>query len=284
MYRWFILLVLSVVLSGLSPVQASPYGLSGVWQMNANGWIFSLEIKENGNNFEGIMRPRNHQAYDTRVAGTVSADGKVEFLRYLGTNNVQNYAGYVFRGIEKNRGMAGVFSHHASQPFGWFAQRASEGNYVAQQQAYKLFAAVPSQSSANFKANAIQRFRVDTTSWDRVPYHITKAIHRQFTIAPGQHVFLSGDEAGTKNWGVDNFLFLEFRYGQSVQRYVIGEHEPVYLDGQRVQKIGPGSFNFAPNAVDFSLHLPTDTPIQLTAYALDYGGAGWVSNVYLLIK
>ena len=285
MRRWMITALLIGIFAWSGMAQASPYGLSGEWRMNANGWIFTLDLQESGNKFEGVMKPLNHQSYDTRVVGTIHEDGKADFARYISGDNVQHYVGYIFRGVEKHRGIAGSFTHNGPQHYGWFAERIGEGLHARPVQVQKLFSAVPSQSSANFKANSVHQLRVETTSWDRVPYHMTKAFTGQIIVAPGQRVYLAGDEAGIKNWGVDNFLYLEFRQGQSVQQFVIGEHEPVILaDGRRPQKVGPGSFTFSPAAVDFAAYLPKNTPIQVKAFALDYGGVGWVSDVYLHVK
>lgn len=148
----------------------------------------------------------------------------------------------------------------------------------------KIFNAVPNQSSSAFKANIYPAVRMETASWDKTPYHMATPFAGQIVVAPEQRVFLAGNAAGTDNWGIDNFLLLEFTTNQGTQCFVIGSNDPVYYHNQRVTQVGPNASSQAPNAVDFAQYLPKNTTIKVKISALDYGGVGGVSNIYLIVR
>ena len=272
---------------------ASPFGLSGEWTMNANGLTYKLVLLENGSMLDGVLKPYQ-QGPDIRVTGKVWPDGKVEFSADQG-GILQQYNGYVFQGGQKNNAMVGLFSHGPHQ-FGWFAERSGQTPqppytphppYVPQPvypslEAQKVFSTATTSMSGNEKAH---RLEVDTI-FNKTPNHITTAFQGYVTLYAGQQLILSGNAAGTEKWRVNEFLFLEFRSGHAVRRFIAGGGlDKVKYDGQLVEKIGSRGSYHSPDEFDFASQLPKNMPIQVTAYALHYGpGIGSVSDVYLIVK
>jgi len=148
----------------------------------------------------------------------------------------------------------------------------------------KIFSNVPNQNSAAFQANRFSDLTVNTSSWDRIPYHMARQFHQVITLGAGQKCFLAGDEAGQKGWSVDNFLYIEIRNKGTVKRLIAGYAEPVYYKGQLVQQIGRQSFSFGPGEIDLTPYIPQGQSVELTVAALDYGGVGYISDLYLIIR
>jgi hypothetical protein len=88
----------------------------GNWLFNANGFKFVLNIStiDSQGHFIGTLRPLNSADPTTTVVGDVASNGRVVFSRTGG----QTFDGFVFRGREQNRHMAGTFDQTA----GWFAE------------------------------------------------------------------------------------------------------------------------------------------------------------------
>lgn len=281
------LCVFAVVLALTGQASASSFNLSGEWKLNANGWVYKMILLEKGDQFEGILHPLNYQSPDTQITGRVFPDGRVEFSSVL-SGIAQQYIGCVFQGGEKNNAMAGFLSQ-GSQQFGWFAERLGQtpqpsfppGTPYAPQTYYpestriKMFSTASIPISGTEKAT---RFEVETI-FEKVPQYITATFSGDVTVQPGQRLILAGNADGTADWRVSGFLFVEFRSGYSVRRFVVGSGlDRVKYNGQLIERVGSRGTDFAP-------YLPQNTPIHVTAYALHYGpGVGSVSDVYLVTK
>lgn len=294
MRYWRILCVLVGLLSCASLTWASPFNLSGEWELNANGMVYKMVLLEKGEQLEGVLYPINHQSSNTQLAGRVFYDGKIE-LYCNNSGKTQQYMGYIFQGVDRNNGMAGLFTLGAQQ-FGWFAERWAQPNpspyisstpYIPQPtyptiRSQKMFSSASTSLSNNQKE---PRLEVDTI-FNKTPDHITTPFNGQVTINPGQKLLLAGNPAGTDKWQVGGFLFLEFRFGYAVKRFVVASGlDKIRCEGQAVEKIGSGGSYHAPDEFDFAPYLPQNLPIDITAYALHYGpGIGSVSDVYLIVK
>lgn len=148
----------------------------------------------------------------------------------------------------------------------------------------RLFSEVPKQGSAAFRSNTYPSVRIATGAWDPVPYHMAPPFTGTVTVDPQQMVMLAGDENGTRPWSIDNFLLFEISSSSGTNRFVVGTVEPVSFDGQGVPQVGPSGFSFSPGSLDLTDLFPKGEPVELKVSALDYGGVGGVSDVYLIIK
>jgi hypothetical protein len=155
---------------------------------------------------------------------------------------------------------------------------------VSRPQKIHLFSNVPFADSSKFKSNTYQEVSIGTTTWDKTPYHLANPYLGTVTVQPGQKCFLAGDSAGQIGWRVDNFLLFEIRNGMEKKRLICGAADPVYYNGERVQQVGSNKFDFNPGEIDLTGYFPQGVPVELKVSALDYGGSGYVSNVYLIIQ
>lgn len=147
--------------------------------------------------------------------------------------------------------------------------------------AIKLFDKVAQKSSSEFKANKCNDVRVDTNQWDRTPYHLTRPFKGQVVIPRGASVFLSSDPNKRTSISVDNFIIIGFSSSAGSGEFVIGQHHPVYMNNRRITKLGPSGFR---QNLELTKKLPQGATVNLWAYALDYGGVGSLSDVYLIVE
>ena len=138
----------------------------------------------------------------------------------------------------------------------------------------KVFSAVPTQPSSNFRAALVRELEVETSQWDRTPYLVTPAFNTTVTVAPGQRVLLAGDASGAAGWSIDNFVVA--RIGG--KRLVLGAGEKV-RDSSGVLESLPGG-----GVTDLTRFFQPGVPTPVMLMALDYGGVGGVSDVYLVVK
>lgn len=101
----------------------------------------------------------------------------------------------------------------------------------------------------------------------------------------GARARLYGDEAATQGWSVDNFLLLEVadKSGRIVRRVAVGFQQGVTAGSEQIDSLGPMRFSFEPGEIDLTSVLPADEPVTVKATALDVGGVGKVSDVYLVL-
>jgi len=159
----------------------------------------------------------------------------------------------------------------------------SQVSQTSTSQTIHLFNSVPKQPSSVFKGNVFQNLRIDTISFDRTPYHINSQVSKTTSINKGQKVFISKDKNGTMPVKIDNFLLFEIRSSSGTKRFLLGNVEPVYYNGNLITHVGNRSF-LIDNTMDLSQFFPKNSNFTLTVSALDYGGEAEMSKVYLQIK
>ncbi len=145
----------------------------------------------------------------------------------------------------------------------------------------QAFKDIPSASSSKFKNNADARFQMSTTQWDRTPYHISEPFFATIVRKPGEKILLAGNEAGTANWRVDNFLYVEISVNGKTDRFHLGHTDPVTYRGQPVVS-RRGGFDQSP--FDLTPFIPENSQAHLKLYALDYGGIGDISDLFVVVQ
>lgn len=147
--------------------------------------------------------------------------------------------------------------------------------------AVQLFAAVPQAYSGVFKPNEDPRFLMDTQDWDQIPYHMTGSFSGEIWVPEGARVTLAGDPANSAPIRIDNFLALEI---DPFPPLIIGAAADVRYRGQLLEQLGDDSYSFPADSIDLTPFFATGATTRVTAHAMDYGGSGHVSDVYLIIE
>lgn len=145
----------------------------------------------------------------------------------------------------------------------------------------RLFSAVPSQDSSVFRNARIPELEVETSTWDRTPYRLAPVFEGTVFVQAGSRISLAGDEAGAGPWSVDNFLL--FEVGAEPHRFVIGAAEPVRYGGSPLEYIARG-YSFGAGEIDLTPYFPPGEVTQFRILALDYGGTGYLSDVFLVVR
>ncbi len=145
----------------------------------------------------------------------------------------------------------------------------------------KLFSAVPRQDSAHFKANTFRDVRINTTYWDRTPYHLNKSIRFRLRVPNGGRVYLSSKTDRRTSIYIDNFLLFIVGSGQGQTVFSVGQVDPLTYKGSPVTRALPISQTPSP---EITQYIPQGFEVSVTVYALDYGGVGGMSEVYLLVR
>lgn len=102
----------------------------------------------------------------------------------------------------------------------------------------------------------------------------------------GARARLYGDANATSGWSVDNFVLLEIldEVGRVRGRVNAGFATGVQVGAEVIDNVGRMTFNFDPGEVDLTSRLPEREPFRLRASALDAGGVGRVSDLYLVLE
>jgi hypothetical protein len=152
-------------------------------------------------------------------------------------------------------------------------------------QRLKLVDAIPSTSSDVFRRNQRPDLTMHTGSWDRTPYFMAPPREFNLDLSRVERACLAGDAQGRSNWRVDNYLLFELfdASGTPLGAGVVGGHEGVSQNGRRLPELGPVSHEQAACGVDLKAFLPQGRPFRLKVSAMDYGGVGHVSDVWLLL-
>lgn len=137
----------------------------------------------------------------------------------------------------------------------------------------QVFSAVPTQSSDRFRGDTVGELAVETNIWDRTPYRVTGDFVGTVTAGYGQRVLLAGDPAATTGWQVDNFLYVEI----DGRGYVAGQDDAVSENGEPLRNLGEG-------VLDLTGFFKPGVATTVRIMALDYGGVGGVSDVYLVVR
>lgn len=102
----------------------------------------------------------------------------------------------------------------------------------------------------------------------------------------GARARLYGDANASAGWSVDNFVLLEIidEAGNVRGQVNAGFATGVQVGSEVVDNVGRMTFNFDPGEVDLTNRLPERAPFKLRASALDSGGVGRVSDLYLVLE
>ncbi len=163
-------------------------------------------------------------------------------------------------------------------------QSATRPSYSGPPKAFKLLAATP-EAETEARAERRQDLYVATDTGEPIP-----AVVAVGQVGPlsreGGRVRLYGDEAGTLGWSVDNFVLLEIgdAKGTVLNRVAIGFQQGVTCGSEHIDTIGGMKFSFEPGEIDLSTLLPADEPFTIKASALDAGGVGQTTDLYLVLS
>lgn len=163
-------------------------------------------------------------------------------------------------------------------------QAAPRADYSGPPKAFKLLSATPEAETAA-RAEKRQDLYVVTDSGDPVPAVVAVGQVGPISRQNGK-VRLYGDEAGKLGWSVDNFLLLEVvnASGEVVNRVAIGFQQGLTCGSEHIDTTGGMKFAFEAGEVDLSTLLPAEEPFTLKVSALDIGGVGQNSDLYLVLS
>ena len=149
---------------------------------------------------------------------------------------------------------------------------------------YKLLSEAPEAETAT-RTEQRPDVYVRTEQFDHVPVVVAKGQAGPLSLHGGR-AELCADEACARGIEVDNFILFEVADasdGKVKHRFVAGYHEGLSVDDQEPDNVGASGFTLEPH-LDVTAQLPQDEPFVLRATALDYGGVGRVSDVYLRVS
>jgi hypothetical protein len=160
---------------------------------------------------------------------------------------------------------------------------AAHPAFTGPPRAHKLIAEVPENETSARTAKRSDLF-VTTDTGEPLPFVVGAGelgpLSRQ-----GGRVRLYGDEAGKEGFSVDNFLLLEISdKSGTVRRVAIGFQQGLTAGSEQVDTLGGLKFAFEAGEIDLTRLLPPEDPFTIKATALDTGGVGRVSNVFLIIS
>ncbi|MGI5862835.1 MAG: hypothetical protein ACOX6T_12360 [Myxococcales bacterium] len=163
-------------------------------------------------------------------------------------------------------------------------QGATRPSYSGPPKAFKLLSTT---EEAETRSRTEKREDLFVRSESGEPTPVVVAVGQVGPISrQGARVQLFGDEAGTRGWEVDNFVLLEIgdEKGEIRKRVAIGYQQGASLGSEILDTVGSMKFSFEPGEIDLSSLLPADEPFTIKATALDVGGVGRVSDLYLILS
>ena len=148
---------------------------------------------------------------------------------------------------------------------------------------YRLLAEAPEAETASRTEQRPDVF-VRTDQFDHTPVVVAKGEAGPLSLQGGR-AQLCADEACTQGIAVDNFILFEVidSSGAVKHRFAVGYHSGLTVDNQEPDNVGANAFTFDPG-LDVTSQLPAESEFSLRATALDYGGVGRVSNVFLRVS
>jgi len=161
---------------------------------------------------------------------------------------------------------------------------AARARYSGPPKAMKLLSDTPEAETAT-RLEKRTDLLVTVESGEPVPAVVAVGESGLFNREGGT-VKLYGDAAGHEGWSVDNFVLLEIvnKKGEVVHRAAIGFQQGVARGSEQIDAVGQMKFAFGPGEIDLSSMLPADEPITVKATALDTGGVGRVSDLYIILS
>lgn len=153
----------------------------------------------------------------------------------------------------------------------------------AERQVVKLLSQTAERETLRISELAIT-LEADTDQ-ERTP-HVVAVGESPLLSAEGADVTLAGNELGTEGFTVDNFILLEVLSddGRRLGRAAVG-----YLNGltegkEQVDLLGQRAFRFEANEVNLATLIPEHGRFKVRATAMDIGGVGHVSDVFLIVS
>lgn len=161
---------------------------------------------------------------------------------------------------------------------------AARPTYSGPAKAFKLLTEVGEAETAS-RAERRADLVVTVENGEPVPAVVAVGESGLFSRQGGS-VKLYGDEAGKEGWSVDNFVLVEVanKAGKVLHRAAIGFQQGVTRGSEQVDSLGQMKFAFGPGEVDLTSLLPADEPVTVKATALDVGGVGRVTSLYLILS
>jgi len=156
------------------------------------------------------------------------------------------------------------------------------GSSSGQFQTIKLFNAVKRQNSTNFKANLFHDVYVNTKKWDTTPYHLNKPFNFRISVPYGRKVYLSSRSDSKKGFFIDNFLMFVINNGGNYNVFSLGSVPSHTYKGRNVTLATSRTQN--PGSPDITKYFPVGIEVNVTVFALDFGGVGGMSDVYLHVR
>jgi hypothetical protein len=261
--------------TGTMPVGGSNLGaVAGMWSVNANNYEGRLRLNDGGSWVNLHNRQENLQA--------VNFDGRTLTFTRPGSGVTQRYTG-----TRSGNRIEGTFTQQGSSTvYKWFATLVEEARTdvipVTSIDPIKLVDAVPQANSSTFKRNLRNDLVVNTRSYDRTPYFMTAPREYLLDLRKLDRACLAGDAPGKAKVTIDNFLLIEVfeADGRFIKAGTVGSHEGLTRTGQGVTELASG-YSHAACAVDLRNFLPSGRPFRLKASAMDYGGIGYSSDIWL---
>ena len=256
--------------------------MAGTWTVNANSYGGKVEIAEQGGRLSGRLWLDAHGKWEELLEVRFDG-GKLVFTRPI-PGYTQRYTG-----TRTGNRIDGTFTQQGSSTvYKWHATLLEEARSdvipVTRFDPIKLVDAVPQANSSAFKRNLRSDLVVNTRSYDRTPYFMTAPREYLLDLSRLERACLVGDSRGNAGVSIDNFILFEIfeANGSFIKAGTVGGHEGLTRSGRGVPELATG-FNHKACAVDLRNFLPSDRPFRLKASAMDYGGVGYSSEVWLLL-
>ncbi len=148
----------------------------------------------------------------------------------------------------------------------------------------QLLAATPERESSQFEDPRAD-VEVDTRDFDRQP-RVVAVGETPLLELKGARARLYGDADGQTGWSVDNFILFEVLddAGALLSRGNAGFAQGVKVGPEHIDNLGQLAFAFGPGEIDITRLLPEGKPFRVRATALDVGGVGRVTDVWLVLE
>jgi hypothetical protein len=154
----------------------------------------------------------------------------------------------------------------------------------SQPETYKLLTDTPEAETSTWTEPRPDVY-VRTDQFDHTPMVVAKGQAGPLSLHGGR-AQLCADPECLKGIEVDNFVLFEVADSSGTKvghRFVVGFHSGVTVDNQEPDNVGAAGFTVEPG-LDVTGQLPPEEQFVLRATALDYGGVGRVSDVYLRVS
>jgi hypothetical protein len=249
-----------------------------VWSANEKGEKSGGQIwhTRNGSNWMlGVFRD-GHQLNASHVPSLGEFPSRVSLDLYANSSGWFNQGQWFLVEVETTNGT----TIRQTLKLG----STSAGLAMTKESRLKLADQIPSTDSARFRANQRSDLVMNTGSWDRTPYFMAPPREFELNLKRIDRACLAGDAKGATGWNVDNYLLLELfdSSDRLIKDGVVGGHEGVSRNGKRIAELGNGHEQ-APCAVNLKSFLPVGQPFRMKVSAMDYGGVGYVSDIWLLL-